>query len=170
VLFPFFIFEFWHKDNNFIRILPHFLQNNFECKQIFFLFTRFFYVHNSLTIKTLTIMKKQFLFLSASLLMAGVANAYTGDGSEANPYVINDVAALQQLATEVNGGTGYAGSHFRLTADIDLQGVTWTPIGYGTNGNNVQRRFSRRRTLCLQRNSNRRNRYRLFRFRIGRYY
>jgi uncharacterized repeat protein (TIGR02543 family) len=82
-------------------------------------------------------MKKIIVFVAASLMMGMAASAFDGAGSESSPYLISDATALATLATDVNGGTAYEGLHFRLTADLDLQGVaSWTPIGFGTNGNN----------------------------------
>jgi len=52
------------------------------------------------------------------------------DGSEGNPFIVATVADLQK----VGSGTGGWGldKHYSQTADIDLNGVTWTPIGIGT--------------------------------------
>jgi len=36
---------------------------------------------------------------------------------------------LAYLAKQVNAGNNYAGKHFKLTADIDLGGLEWTPVG-----------------------------------------
>ncbi|HAM14956.1 MAG TPA: hypothetical protein DCP91_03675, partial [Eggerthellaceae bacterium] len=59
---------------------------------------------------------------------------WTGTGSETDPYVISDAAGLQKLATDVNSGTAYADTYFKLGTDIDLSGIAnWTPIGYNTN-------------------------------------
>ena len=53
-----------------------------------------------------------------------------GGGTQANPYLIESVTDLQQLATDVNGGNDYSGKYFKLIADIDLSSITnWTPIG-----------------------------------------
>ena len=62
-----------------------------------------------------------------------------GDGSEANPWVIQTKEQLQTFAvsmTEAEGGD-YAGKYVRLDNDIDLSGEQWTPIGehkYGFAG------------------------------------
>ncbi len=63
---------------------------------------------------------------------------FQGDGTEANPYLIPDLAALEGFRDYINAGNGH-GEHFRLTADVDLAGVysedtgtSWTPIGTGT--------------------------------------
>ncbi len=61
----------------------------------------------------------------------------SGDGSQANPYLITSDADLQQLAADVNGGITYSGVYFKLTTDIDLSGINWIPIGtidYSFNG------------------------------------
>ncbi|MEG0178570.1 MAG: hypothetical protein RR654_03360, partial [Oscillospiraceae bacterium] len=56
---------------------------------------------------------------------------WAGDGTEAKPYLIADAADLTKLATVVNGGTNYSGKFFKLTANIDLSGQSWVPIGNG---------------------------------------
>lgn len=78
---------------------------------------------------------------------AGAINPYTGsvilNFDEANG-LINNAAGLIEFANKVNAGTNYSGKTITLTADIDLAGIEWTPIGNtqekafrGTfNGNN----------------------------------
>ena len=69
--------------------------------------------------------------------------AYSGgSGTELDPWKISSVADLQLLANTINDGkaTGfdadsanignYYGYYFKQTADIDLTGVSWEPIGY----------------------------------------
>ena len=51
------------------------------------------------------------------------------DGTAAKPYRIRNKADLMGLAYSVNRGDAYSGRHFRLEADIDLNGTRWTPIG-----------------------------------------
>lgn len=71
------------------------------------------------------------------------ANSYAGgDGSKTNPYEIATAEQLAKLASDVNNGNtpqAFLGKYFKLTADIDLSGGIWMPIGkyynYG-NGNN----------------------------------
>ena len=63
----------------------------------------------------------------------------SGDGSEAEPWVIqnrNQLEAFATSLTEAEGGD-YAGKYVRLDSDIDLTGSDWTPIGehqYGFAG------------------------------------
>ena len=55
----------------------------------------------------------------------------SGSGSEATPYVIMTAEQLAKLAADVNGGTAYTNTYFKLGANLDLAGATynWTPIG-----------------------------------------
>ena len=58
-----------------------------------------------------------------------VASAFAGGtGTAENPYQIATGAQLAYLASSVNNGETYAGKNFVLTADIDLNGLPWTPI------------------------------------------
>ncbi len=52
----------------------------------------------------------------------------TADGSAANPYQVNTAKKLELI----NGflGEDFKEVHFVQTADIDLEGNAWTPIGY----------------------------------------
>ena len=57
-----------------------------------------------------------------------VATSLSGDGSEASPYLIGSGADLKYLS--VNYATLHGASkYFKLTADINLNGKAWTPIG-----------------------------------------
>lgn len=81
---------------------------------------------------------KEDLLKGISLLMEGenstavsekVAADFEGEGTATNPYKIQNVDDLKLLAQKVNNGEAYAGKHFKLTADIDLEKEPWTPIG-----------------------------------------
>ena len=52
----------------------------------------------------------------------------SGTGTETDPFQISNGAELARLAQEVNAGN-YTNAYFKLTDDIDLGGVEWTPIG-----------------------------------------
>ena len=59
-----------------------------------------------------------------------IAEGYAGgDGTQGNPYTIQTGAQLAFLAQQVNNGTNYAKTYFKLTSDIDLGSIAWTPIG-----------------------------------------
>ena len=51
-----------------------------------------------------------------------------GTGTAEDPYQIADGAQLAYLASSVNSGETYTGKNFVLTANIDLNGLPWTPI------------------------------------------
>ena len=53
----------------------------------------------------------------------------SGRGISDDPYLISTSAQLAYLAQQVNGGTSYEGKYFRQTANFDLAGKKWTPIG-----------------------------------------
>ena len=65
-----------------------------------------------------------------------------GSGTKDNPWLISSVEELQTLANTINEGNAagfdadsanignYYGYYFKQTADIDLTGVSWEPIGY----------------------------------------
>ena len=71
------------------------------------------------------------------------ADSYAGgDGSKTNPYEIATAEQLAKLARDVNNGNTFRGKYFKLTADIDLSGGIWMPIGkYYNDGNGNNRLF-----------------------------
>lgn len=90
--------------------------------------------------------RKFFLAATAVVTMlccVGAAHAWDGSAaarfsggngySEANAFEIATAAELAYLAQSVNEGNTYEGRYFNLTADIDLSGHQWTPIGVGIN-------------------------------------
>ena len=56
---------------------------------------------------------------------------FFGDGSEKNPYLITTAEEFYGLSLNVNNGNAYKNKYFRLDADINLNGKSWTPIGNG---------------------------------------
>ena len=54
---------------------------------------------------------------------------FEGEGEENDPYLIEDVEDLKNLAENVKNGTDYEGKYFQLTVNIDLKNEEWTPIG-----------------------------------------
>ena len=51
-----------------------------------------------------------------------------GTGTAEDPYQIANGAELAYLASSVNNGETYEAKNFVLTANIDLNGLPWTPI------------------------------------------
>lgn len=71
--------------------------------------------------------------------LGGVKKAVTGlagTGTEEDPYLINNIDELNWFRDDVNGVHGernqYSGEFVKLTADIDLDGINWLPIGNAT--------------------------------------
>ncbi len=58
-----------------------------------------------------------------------VSTAFTGGGTQTNPYLIQSGADLLLLANKVNAGTTYEGKYFKLVNSIDLNNNSIT-IGY----------------------------------------
>lgn len=59
------------------------------------------------------------------------ASPLKGEGTYTQPYIISDKADLTAFAADVNAGNTYDGKYIKQTADIDLSGADFTPIGYG---------------------------------------
>lgn len=60
----------------------------------------------------------------------GDAQIWTnGDGSEVNPYLIENEANLAYLQSAVTKDESFQGKFFRLTANLDMSGKEFKPIG-----------------------------------------
>ena len=57
----------------------------------------------------------------------------TGSGTQADPFLINDLDELKWFRDSVNGGNSYNGKVVALAEDIDLGNEEWTPIGNSSN-------------------------------------
>jgi len=57
-----------------------------------------------------------------------------GRGTAKSPWTIRTETQLRAFAASVNGGKNYAGKHIRLTANVDLGGRAWAPIGFSRIG------------------------------------
>lgn len=63
-----------------------------------------------------------------------IVTGLSGAGTETDPYLISCVEELLWFQEKVDeqaadGSTQFAGKYFKLTADIDLAGINWNPIG-----------------------------------------
>lgn len=65
----------------------------------------------------------------AETWIESAAEFAAGDGTQGAPYQISSAGDLANLAKMVSGGETYESTYFELTADIDLGGKEWTPIG-----------------------------------------
>ena len=79
-------------------------------------------------------MKKLLATILALMMALGLCTSawategvWTGSGTEADPYVITTETWLNKLATDVNSGTVYSDTYFKLGASITV--TDWTPIG-----------------------------------------
>lgn len=60
----------------------------------------------------------------------GTANTtLEGKGTYTEPYIIDDADDLVFFSSDVNGGNDYKWKYVKQTADIDLTGIEFTPIG-----------------------------------------
>ena len=95
--------------------------------------------------KTLSIVNCQLLIL-VFLLMPSVAKAeWDGSGTSGDPYQIKTVDDLIELADNVYYGDSYADTFFKLVNPLNLNDVSWFPIGDfdmpfsgNFNGNNLK--------------------------------
>lgn len=76
------------------------------------------------------------LMPSFTFTAAAENGTWTGEGTEGKPYLIEDLADLEALASNVKGGKTYEGVYFKLENSIDMSddynsetGKSWTPIG-----------------------------------------
>lgn len=65
----------------------------------------------------------------AETWIESAAEFAAGNGSQGAPYQISTAGELANLAKMVNDGKTDENTYFELTADIDLDGKEWTPIG-----------------------------------------
>ena len=72
----------------------------------------------------------RFFCLSLLSIVAGMASAQSAE----DVIKISTVQKLKEFRDAVNSGTSYAGKTVELTADLDLQGEDWIPIGTKTMG------------------------------------
>ena len=67
--------------------------------------------------------------LCIGLLATFVMPNKSGKEIHAANLTIGTLAQLEQFRNDVNGGNDYSGETIELSADIDLTGVSWAPIG-----------------------------------------
>ncbi len=54
---------------------------------------------------------------------------FDGNGTVESPYLINNYDDLKKISDRVNAGIEYTDRYFKQTADIDMSGKNWVPIG-----------------------------------------
>jgi len=66
---------------------------------------------------------------------------FEGEGTEETPYLLNDANDLVKLATLTNTtatAADYADKVYKLTADIDMTGISYKPVSWATSMYTVQ--------------------------------
>lgn len=66
---------------------------------------------------------------SAAWSGAKAASFAAGSGTEADPYLISSAEELAYLAYATNNENSSTLEYYKLTADIDISGTNWEPIG-----------------------------------------
>ena len=77
------------------------------------------------------------LFASAYQTLTKSSNnaevaAWSGSGTQSNPYLISSKSDFTSLASNVNSGTSYSGKYFQLTADINFGNAEFSGVGSGS--------------------------------------
>ena len=69
-----------------------------------------------------------------AIFKAVYKNGWSGEGSgtEADPYIISTIADFNQLASITASCYYYDGKYFRMDADLDFTGESFTPVGNST--------------------------------------
>ena len=114
-----------YKKNDFLRIL--------FCIVTVVIVTAFFYIgsaENNAPDSSYAISSDAFTISSSS---------FSGSGSEEDPYLISASSQLVELSELVNGlkcrddGRPYSACSYKLSADIDMSGMSFSPIGNYTD-------------------------------------
>lgn len=80
--------------------------------------------------------------VSGTTVLEPVVLGLSGTGTEADPYLINNLEELTWFRDTVNtyqsdGSNQFKGKYVKLNADIDLDGINWTPIGTNSVGDHM---------------------------------
>ncbi len=67
--------------------------------------------------------------VSGDVWDGSASSSLEGSGTAEEPYLIKTGADLAYFAGSVNGGNDYTGKYLKLTADIDLNDLSFSPIG-----------------------------------------
>ena len=70
--------------------------------------------------------------LTISFTVTERSYEFAGAGTEADPYIVDSAVALYQMSKS-NMVRNSARKFYKQTADIDMTGVNWTPIGSSSN-------------------------------------
>lgn len=75
--------------------------------------------------------------VAGETVLKPVVLSLSGTGTAEDPFLINNLEELIWFrdhvdSCEQDGSSQYAGKYIKLTADIDLEGINWDPIGSAT--------------------------------------
>ena len=75
--------------------------------------------------------------VAGETVLKPVVLSLSGTGTAEDPFLINNLEELIWFrdhvdSCEQDGSSQYAGKYIKLTADIDLEGINWEPIGSAT--------------------------------------
>ncbi|MDY4788972.1 MAG: hypothetical protein SO179_00190, partial [Bacteroidales bacterium] len=74
------------------------------------------------------------IYSQTSTWTGGISPFTHGNGTQANPHLIENAEQLAYLAQVVNAGTGsYDSAYYKVMVDIDLNSIPWTPIGFSSS-------------------------------------
>ena len=93
--------------------------------------------------------KKKFSSLTAKLAALLFAftcasnawGALSGSGTEADPYLISSKDDMVEFGSNFLSYTPNSANYFKVVNDIDLQGVSWTPISLGQSDASIHKTF-----------------------------
>lgn len=77
--------------------------------------------------------------LPMSITASAADSNFTGSGTQSDPYLISTASDLTTLATLTNNASDkttaaeYASKYYQLTADIDMSGISYTPISWASS-------------------------------------
>lgn len=59
----------------------------------------------------------------------GTSNTLKGGGTEENPWLIEEAGELAAVASLTTADAAYLDDYYAITKDLDMEGITFTPIG-----------------------------------------
>ena len=77
------------------------------------------------------------ILFQATGLTAFADVAFSGSGTAEDPYLIQSAEELVLLSTLSNTTTEYSDKAYKLTADLDMSGIDFRPIGHRDQDNNI---------------------------------
>ena len=67
--------------------------------------------------------------VTINVTLTSISGIGDGSGTQADPFIIRTTDDMDALAERVNGGQSQNGIYYRLAANLDYTGKTYTPVG-----------------------------------------